>query len=481
MAIINKFKTFESLGKASSFEEAKAILESEGVELNEGIISSIKNYFSRLLGGAVKKIDDILRRYKENEDGYWSKWADAQTKFNAADLLSKESKANPVERQKNEEAKNRIRKLQQQVDDTRKGVNDALFKQAEVLTRDNDRLKDYLEFNKAKTDEQVAKDSYEEAKKLSDESVINTLYNRIGQSVEHARKKDEEFRSKYADATATSTFSDFEKNKGDVATFQELGVDDVDDFVHQQFDPEHQAKLRSMPKQNLKSLRDYISGEIKKSKAGSIDTIKSLKSDLDDLDQKDPDFKNKEDDLHKQIDLAKKAMDNTSTNLQNKVNYIDKLLLLGQIGIAQEIKDNPQMVTPKTKEELGDKKTDQAIDHAIEKTSKDVAKPTTAHVEEVIDAQVHKYFKDGKDIVENALGVPIDPKHYEHLKNDLIALFGKLVFYYKGINREFNARTLQIGLLDFAAKIFQFKKDNDALSRDLTDAELQKEFDEYEK
>ena len=104
--MIVKFNHFEKIKESlddNMSSEAYAILEDAGVEINEGILSSIRNYLSKLLGGRVSKLDSIIRKYKDNEADYWENWSDANFKLNKAEAGVKE--VSGFERTRFQEAK----------------------------------------------------------------------------------------------------------------------------------------------------------------------------------------------------------------------------------------------------------------------------------------------------------------------------------------------------------------------------------------
>ena len=132
--IINNFKLFEKLSIGSIERREYEELLVDGV--NEGVLNSIVNFFSRALGGSIDKLDKLIKKYKENEVEYWEEWADARGKFNKADALAKEAKSDPVERAKYEEQKERLKKLQAQIEIKRKDVSNSLNKQVSHIIKD---------------------------------------------------------------------------------------------------------------------------------------------------------------------------------------------------------------------------------------------------------------------------------------------------------------------------------------------------------
>ena len=187
MKVIDKFKVFER------------VADGDVTDLNEGIISSLKNYVSRLFGGKVKKLDDIIKKYKGNEIKYWREWADNNAKYNEAELLGQVAKANPVKKASQEEVKTRVKKLQAELESAKRQIEESLNKQASVMIGTNDRLRDYYDLAKAKADVEVANSSYTELKKITDEKTVGDLYDRIEKTFLAAKKHDDDFKEKYGD------------------------------------------------------------------------------------------------------------------------------------------------------------------------------------------------------------------------------------------------------------------------------------------
>jgi len=168
--------------------------------------------------------------------------------------------------------------------------------------------------------------------------------------------------------------------------------------------------------------------------------------------------------------------------LEIKINYLQKPRGANTDNTKREIvadvKKNTEMVTPATNQELGTDKVTQTISTAITNTEKTVEQPAVEDVEENITKQIDKFFADSRSIIEENTGEMPD-KAYGHLKNDLVGLFGKLTFYYKKEKKEMNLRSVQMGVVNFATEIFNYKKDRKKLEVDLADKELDELFDTY--
>ena len=469
--IINNFKLFEKLSIGSIERGEYKELLVDGV--NEGILNSIVNFFSKALGGSIDKLDKLIRKYKDNEIEYWEEWADARGKFNKADALSKEAKTDPVEKAKYEEQKERLKKLQSQIEIKRKDVLDSLNRQVSHIIKDSTRLKDYYDLKKAKADEEVARDSFDAIKDSSKDEALKALFDKnIQSAVATARKRNEEFKSKYGDI-AGGKFFDVDDDNGDLSV---SGIK-IKDLLTKPLS-ELQDKFRAMNPNRLDDINKFLEKELKKTKDKRDDDIKNVKNRISDKES-----------LNKEIDDISKKVKSNLENLQDKIDYIDKLMLSSRgtdqkpahaEKVEKEIKQNPEIVTPDTEKELGVKGIDAAVNKAVVAASEDGA-PTVKKVEAEITEQVKKNFAEAKGTVEAAVGEQISDANYSHIKNDLINAYGKLLVYYKGMKQDPPLSSMQFGLIDFAAEIYNYKKKNGTLAKDLSSKELDKLLDKYSK
>jgi len=462
--IISRFKMFESLSIGAI--ERGEYTELIGESLDEGAISSIKNFFSKMLGGAVDKLDKILRKYREAELEYWTDWADARSRMSSADTLFKDAK-DQVNRSKYEEQKERVKRLAIQVDAKHKDILESLRKQADHIIKDSARLKDYYEMKRTKIDEEVARESFEIVKKSTDDTTIHDLFdNHIAAAVKAAREKYGKFQEKYGDIASKDSgfFKDIRTE--DDGELRVAGVK-IADIIARPLE-EIQDQIKTMHADALGDILKYLEKEAKKTKEKRDEEIKRLKVKVTDKDQ-----------LSAGIEDVMKKCRATLESIEKKTNYIDQLLLSVH-NIGKEIKKNPQIVTDKTPDELGPHNTTVAVNTAIAKASAN-GNPTVDNVEAVIDSKVRSNFENAKEIIEESLGEPIDDGAYKHIVNDLVALYGKLVFFYKDMKQNVNARTLEIGLVDFAAQLYKEKKKDGQLNRNLSDKELEKKFEKYAK
>lgn len=457
--IIDKFKFFESLsiGAIERGEHLATLNESQ--QLDEGILSSVANFFSRMLGGSVAKIDKILRKYKDNELDYWIEWADARGRYAEAEALSKEAKADPVDKMKYDEQKERVKKLQAQVEEKRKNVNDALVRQANHIIKDSVRLKDYWEMKKAKIDEEVAKESYNEVKKSTDNDTIHDLFDtEIQRAAKAARKKDEEFRQKYGSLSSGKFFDQAPGENEDLAV---SGIK-IKDLIGKPL-TELQSRLKNIAAENLNDILHYLEKEVKKIKDQKEEDIKNIKNKVSDKIQQSREI----DDINKKVKVV-------SDSIQSKIDYIDQLLLAGK-GKKDDIKVPSVDDTKKTEVKEEPKKEEPKAEVKKEEPVAKKEEPVVA------PEQIKKNFEEARGTIEEGIGEKLADDVYSHLKNDLVALYTKLLEFYKKENKDISQKTLQFGLIDFATELYKYKDNNNLLKKDLSQKDIDKQFDKYNK
>ena len=292
----------------------------------------------------------------------------------------------------------------------------------------------------------------------------------IQTAVAAARKRNEEFKSKYGDL-ASGKFFDLDNSDSDLTV---SGIK-IKDLLSKQLS-ELQEKFKVMNPNRLDDINKFLEKELKKTKDKRDDDIRNAKNRITDKEN-----------LNRELDDISKKVKSKLENLQDKIDYIDKLMLSSRgtdqkpaQNIEVKIKDNPEIVTPDAEKELGSKGVDAAVDKAVTAASKE-GTPTVKKVEAVITDQVKNNFAEAKGTIEAAVGEDISDANYTHIKNDLINAYGKLLIYYKGINQDPPLQTMQFGLIDFAAEIYNHKKKNGSLGKDLSSKELDKLLDKYSK
>lgn len=466
-----KFSQFELIKEsleAGDVSKAYAILEADGVDINEGVFTSIKNYLSKMLGGRVSKLDKLIRKYKDNEDDYWENWADGNAKQVRAVAALEELSAHDPEHRKYDEAKKMSERLLLQIEDTRSKVNASINKQSDLITKNNTRLTDYWNLAKAKADEDVANDALDQAKKGSDEHTINVLYDRLQKVVKEAKERDDAFSKSYGNAAKGKD----DENSDSIT--DRLGIFQPDEIICQDYNDE-----------DVKSELDNLSPEAKKKAEDRIKNLMrtingKLQREMSSLEAKS---KNAGESALRTISSDKAELSKTANkfikNLERNQDHLQKISSTfnskAKENITKDIKTNPDIVTPITKSELGPDKVEKVIDNTINQTLTDVKSPSTKDVNKTINDGVDKFFDTAKDTIDDDVKEVLDAQTYKHLKNDMIGLYGKLTFAYKGKD----LKTLQFDVLRFAINIYDYKKKHKKLDVDLTDDELAKQFDDF--
>jgi len=411
-------------------------------------LSSITNFFSRMLGGSVAKLDKILRDYKENELQYWLDWADARSRYNEAEALSRAAKSDNVQQMKYEEQKNRIKKLIDQVEKKKVDIEDSILRQSNAIIKDSTRLKDYWEMKKAKVDEDVAKESYAEIKKSTTDETIHDLFDtKIQKAVKIADEKDKKFQEQYGSLSSGKFFDQAPDDQSD----NDLKVSGIkiSDLISKPIG-DLQAKLKTIDSDKLETILKYLVDKLKDIKTQRDEDIKSVKDRIQDKSQ-----------IGKEIDDLNKSVKPAIDSIQSKVDYINQLLLSSKGGSVEEKPVTKPVTTEAPAAEV----------------KKEESKPEPKQEQTVDLSQVKKNFQEAKGTIEEALGEQIDDDVFAHLRNDLIALYGMIMNANKGMS----SKTLQFGLIDFAEGLYKYKSQNNSLKKDLTQKELDKQFEKYTK
>jgi regulator of protease activity HflC (stomatin/prohibitin superfamily) len=265
----------------SEFEEVYGLFESgempDDSVLNEGLLSGIMTFFSRVFGGRINEIDRIIRKYEKNESGYWEKWANANHEYNKAAVLRDESE-DKVDRRKHIEMMERSRALARQTTKTRDQVNDALERQAVLLIRNNRRLRNYWEIQKAKVDEKVAQKSHTSLKKLVDEDTLEELYDRVKDTRNALKKKE----SQIPKGTMTVEFGKYPdlSDRSEKVPMRKFGIYDKSDFVFAK-DELWNERVSLMPKENLEELVDDVNRAISDVEETTAAEMQNYKQALD--------------------------------------------------------------------------------------------------------------------------------------------------------------------------------------------------------
>lgn len=243
------------------FQQFERQYETATSALDEGAVDGLKNFLSRLFGGKVKKIDDIVRALREADSEYWKEWSDYTFKYNAANLIRGRA-ASQLERAKQEEVMARIKKTTDTLSSSRESYKQSLEKQAQLIIGSNDRLRDYYSMQKAKMDAEVAQQSYEEVLKISDEKLIADAYDRLSDTLATVKQHDGEFKDKYGENYQKNLFG---MTDHDFGHYGHGFTDDasVDSFVTMD-DRTFAHAVSRMTVDDAEDLQDKLKNELKK-------------------------------------------------------------------------------------------------------------------------------------------------------------------------------------------------------------------------
>ena len=175
------------------------------IALNESkSIDNIMNWLSTNFGGSVSKIDTLLASILSIEEDYMKEWNDIQTEIDSLDVQKAQIKSDPAEAKKLERMISRNQKLLDALSKKRRSAIDAVEKKVEDATKGKQRLISYWNMKKSEAESDVAEKLYKMAKNLTDSSIADELYDKYKDAALMAKKKDEQFRSKFGDLKLSS-------------------------------------------------------------------------------------------------------------------------------------------------------------------------------------------------------------------------------------------------------------------------------------
>ena len=162
------------------------------------------NWLSTNFGGSVSKIDTLLASILSIEEDYMKEWNDIQTEIDSLDVQKAQIKSDPAEAKKLERMISRNQKLLDALSKKRRSAIDAVEKKVEDATKGKQRLISYWNMKKSEAESDVAEKLYKMAKNLTDSSIADELYDKYKDAALMAKKKDEQFRSKFGDLKLSS-------------------------------------------------------------------------------------------------------------------------------------------------------------------------------------------------------------------------------------------------------------------------------------
>ena len=169
----------------------------EGINEETKVVSSIKNWFSRAVGGAVSKLDTLLSAYKRAETKYFSEWEEIVTEIDALQVSMMNTDMDPAESRSVDRLIQRKRNLLDSIKNKQKKELDLILSEAKIIIGEDKRLSDYWEREKTHADLEVAKKMYNMSRSISDQSMQQDLYRRYKNSLDRFAKVDDEVSRKY--------------------------------------------------------------------------------------------------------------------------------------------------------------------------------------------------------------------------------------------------------------------------------------------
>lgn len=259
--------------------------------LNEAnSLSNIFNWLGANFGGSVSKIDAILSDILEIEEDYMKEWNEIQTEIDSLEVQKAQIKSDPAEAKKLERMIDRNQKLINSLSRKRKANIEAVEKKVEEVTQGKQKLISYWNLKKSEAEAEVAEKLYKLAKKFTDSSVADELYDKYKDAALLAKKKDEQFREKFG-SLKLSEPSTIETGEETKSSTQQFSLDPILAMNAVQFTKYVQGLEKSAVRDLVKFImterneryatldteRDRLEDQAKKKGLGSEDVKKSLK------------------------------------------------------------------------------------------------------------------------------------------------------------------------------------------------------------
>lgn len=259
--------------------------------LNEAnSLSNIFNWLGANFGGSVSKIDVILSDILEIEEDYMKEWNEIQTEIDSLEVQKAQIKSDPAEAKKLERMIDRNQKLINSLSRKRKANIEAVEKKVEEVTQGKQKLISYWNLKKSEAEAEVAEKLYKLAKKFTDSSVADELYDKYKDAALLAKKKDEQFREKFG-SLKLSEPSTIETGEEVKSSTQQFSLDPILAMNAVQFTKYVQGLEKSAVRDLVKFMmterneryatldteRDRLEDQAKKKGLGAEDVKKSLK------------------------------------------------------------------------------------------------------------------------------------------------------------------------------------------------------------
>ena len=312
-----------------TFRQFELVYEGQVCQLDEGAISNLKNFMSKLFGGKVDQLDKIVYKMRESDASYWKEWSDNSNKYTGAQLLYSQT-SDPIERSKQGEIMNRTKKAMDVLVNSRNEIKKSLDTEASIICGTNDRLKDYYSMEKCKAEVLIAQDSYEAAKKMADDHVLDVAYDQLTDALNKVKDGDKIYTDKYGKDYKNNLFG---LTNADLAgTHQDYITHDNNfDAIMGLHDHNFIESIKKMPPEELSSI-DNSMQDLLSSKKHERDLVQKQSEDrLQDLKQKN--------------DIAglKKESDMVHHQLRDINDYIK--MLMRRISIVMTISTKQQKHT----------------------------------------------------------------------------------------------------------------------------------------
>lgn len=194
--------------------------------LNEAsIFSKIGEWFETTFGASYNKLKNLLSEYRDLETKFVDEWEEVQIELDKLELERDQTKSDPAEQKKIQRYISRNRDLLASMEKVHQKNIDYLMKKVKKAIGEEQKLRNFWELNKAKTDSDIAEEMYQKSKKLANRDISDSLYRKYRDAVMSARKKDSEFKEKYGELIKREPKSEILKKLPAKTGFTESSID----------------------------------------------------------------------------------------------------------------------------------------------------------------------------------------------------------------------------------------------------------------
>lgn len=199
-------------------EEIEKINEGILGDILGGLFGKIKEKILRAIpGNLLKKVDVVLKEYKEAKFGIYDKTLKERNKIYKTSIEAEENPTDNISKKRAEEIKIRSEKAIEQIEAANKSKIDAINKKLTILIKDkSDIVRNYVDMQLAQIQEDVANKQLKDAEDNASETILDDLENQVKEA-----KKQKEAAAKAIEEAKVKEKEDAVKKENDPANSEE--------------------------------------------------------------------------------------------------------------------------------------------------------------------------------------------------------------------------------------------------------------------